>query len=149
MHNNTPPIEILIAEDEDTDAFFVTQAFGQAKIENNVHWATDGQKIMDFLHRCGEYADAPRPHLIILDIKMPNKDGYEVLAEIKGDEALCDIPVIIMSASHSSEDIVKAYKHHANAYVPKANGLENMMEFVNAIEQFWFMKARLPQTERY
>jgi len=147
MQNNMQPIQILIAEDQETDAFFVEQAFGQSKVANVVHWVKDGQEVINFLQQTGQYHDKPRPHLIILDIKMPLKDGYETLTEIKGDQELCDIPVVVMSGSQASDDVERSYKHQANAYVPKSNGFEDMLDFVNAIEKFWFVKARLPQGE--
>ena len=143
--NNIAPIKILIAEDQETDAFFIEQAFGQAKIENEVYWVKDGQEVLDFLNKCGNYPDAPCPDLIFLDIKMPKKDGHETLAAIKTDPALKQIPVIMMSGSQAMEDIVKSYKNHANAYVSKSNGFEDMLQFVEAIEKFWFLSARLPQ----
>lgn len=143
--SNIPPIEVLIAEDQETDAFFVQQAFGQAKVQNNVHWVKDGQEVMDFLNKAGEYSSAPRPDLVFLDIKMPRKDGHETLKDLKGHSDFKDIPVIMMSGSQAMDDVQKAYKHYANAYVSKANGFDDMMQFVEAIEKFWFLKARLPQ----
>ncbi len=147
MQNNMHPVQILIADDQETDAFFVEQAFGQSKIENTVHWVKDGQEVIDFLRQDGGFSNTPRPHLIILDIKMPRKDGYETLAEIKGDESLRSIPVVMMSGSQAPDDVEKAYQGYANAYVPKSNGFEDMLDFVEAIEKFWFLKARLPQSE--
>lgn len=145
MFVNDQPLEILIADDQETDAFFIEQAFGQSTLANNVHWVHDGQAVLDFLNRESAYADAPRPHLIIMDIKMPRKDGIEALVEIKNDERHKDIPVIIMSGSQAMEDVVAAYRTYANAYVPKSNGFEDMIAFVNAVEKFWFLKAKLPQ----
>lgn len=144
MYHNTQPIEVLIAEDEETDAFFVEQAFGQSKLNINVHWVKDGQEVLDFLHKSGEFQGAVRPHLVILDIHMPRKTGLEALEEIKSSENLRDIPVIVVSSSLDRADIDKAYKLHANAYMPKANGFESMSSFLSCIEDFWFVKARLP-----
>lgn len=144
MQNNMVPIHILIADDQETDAFFIEQAFGQSKIETAIHLVKDGQEAIDFLHRREGFEDCPRPHLIILDIKMPRKDGAEALVEIKQSEDFCDIPVVIVSGSHAPDDVIQAYKNHANAYVPKSNGFEDMLDFVSAIEKFWFLKARLP-----
>ena len=145
MENNIAPIRILIAEDQETDAFFIEQAFAKAKIDNQVHWVKDGQEVIDFLKRTGDYADAPRPDLIFLDIKMPRKDGHETLCEIKGDSDFKEIPVIMMSGSQAMEDVKKSYRNHANAYVSKSNGFDDMLQFVESIEKFWFLKARLPQ----
>jgi len=144
MQCHIEPIQILIAEDQETDAFFIEQAFGQAKVKNAVHWVKDGQETIEFLKKEGVFSEKPRPHLIILDINMPRKDGYQTLVEIKQHDDFKDIPVIMMSASQDPEDILKCYKNHANAYIPKNNGFEDMLEFVNAIEKFWFMKACLP-----
>ena len=143
--NNLAPIKVLIAEDQETDAFFLEQAFGQAKIQNTLYWVKDGQEVMDFLKKQGDFSSAPRPDLIFLDIKMPRKDGHETLSEIKSDSSLKDIPVIMISGSQAMDDVLKSYTNHANAYVSKANGFDDMLEFVESIEKFWFLKARLPQ----
>ena len=142
---NSLPVKILIAEDQETDAFFIEQAFGQSKVDNKVYLVKDGQEVVDFLSQSGEFADMPRPDLIFLDIKMPRKDGHETLCEIKQNEKFADIPVIMMSGSQAMDDVLKAYKSQANAYVSKSNGFDEMLEFVEAIEKFWFAKARLPQ----
>lgn len=144
MLNTSLPIQILIVDDQDADAFFIEQAFNQSQIENSVHKATSGDDAMDFLKKKGPHENAPRPHLIILDLQMPEKDGHAILGEIKGDADFCDIPVVVMSASLKEDDVKAAYKNHANAYVPKCNGFEDMLDFVNAIERFWFLKVRLP-----
>lgn len=144
MTNNLQPIHILIADDQETDSFFMGQAFGHSTIENVVHIVKDGQEALDFLMHAPGFEDKPRPHLIVMDINMPRKGGVEALSEIKADKTLCDIPVIIVSGSQAPDDIVRSYKNHANAYVPKSNGFEDMLNFVNAIEKFWFVQARLP-----
>lgn len=143
--NNTPPIKVLIAEDQETDAFFVEQAFGQSNVENQVFWVKDGQEVMDFLNKAGEFVSSPRPDLIFLDINMPRKDGHETLHDIKTNESFKAIPVIMMSGSQAMDDVVKSYENHANAYVSKSNGFDDMLQFVESIEKFWFLKARLPQ----
>jgi len=143
--NNVAPIRVLIAEDQETDAFFIEQAFGQAKIENQVFWVKDGQEVLDFLNNDGDFSDAPSPDLIFLDIKMPRKDGHETLRAIKSSPVFKEIPVIMMSGSQAMDDIKKAYQNYANAYVSKSNGFEDMLQFVEAIEKFWFLNARLPQ----
>lgn len=147
MLNNLTPFEILIADDQETDAFFVEQAFNQSKIDNIVHRVHDGNEVLDFVRKQGDFVNAPRPSLIILDLSMPGKSGFEALKEIKEDKDLCDIPVIIMSAKQDQADINRAYKLHANAFIPKSNGFENMLDFVQSIESFWFLKARLPKVE--
>ena len=147
MQNNTPPIQILIAEDLETDAFFIEQAFGQSKVENKTHRVKDGAGIISFLKKQDDYADAPRPHIIIMDMKMQGKDGLKALKEVKKSKDFRDIPVIVFSASNESGDIANAYAAYANAYIPKSNGFENMQTFVSAIEDFWFLRARLPQND--
>ncbi len=144
MFNTSLPIQILVVDDQDADAFFIEQAFNQSQIENKVHKVKSGDEAISFLKKTGDHVEAPRPHLIILDLKMPQKDGHEILAEIKGDEEFRDIPIVVMSASLEESDVQAAYRNHANAYVPKCNGFEDMLDFVSAIEKFWFLKARLP-----
>ncbi len=145
MLNTSLPIQILVVDDQEADAFFIEQAFNQSQIENVVHKAKNGDDALSFLRKQSPYEKAPRPHLIILDLQMPEKDGHEILAEIKGDAEFCDIPVVVMSASLKEDDVKTAYKNHANAYVPKCDGFDDMLDFVNAIERFWFLKARLPE----
>lgn len=137
-------IDILLAEDEDTDAFFFEQALGASAVPNSVHRVKDGQQAVDFLRRKGEHGQAPRPHIIFLDINMPRLDGYDVLREIKADEGLRDIPVIIISGSSDAGDIVKSYRNYAAAYVTKSKNLEDMSDLVKAVDSFWFQQARLP-----
>ncbi|MBL4804902.1 MAG: response regulator [Alphaproteobacteria bacterium] len=144
MLNTSLPIQILVVDDQDADAFFIEQAFNQSQIDNVVHKVTGGDDAISFLKREAPYEDKPRPQLIILDLVMPQKDGHEILAELKGDEQFCDIPIVVMSASMEESDVRSAYRNHANAYVPKCNGFEDMLDFVSAIEKFWFLKARLP-----
>lgn len=137
-------IDILLAEDEDTDAFFFQQALCAFAVPNAVHRVKDGQQAVDFLRRQGEHGDAPRPHIIFLDINMPRRDGYDVLREIKADEALRDIPVIIISGSSDAADVRKSYSNHAAAYVTKSKNLEDMNALVKAVDSFWFQQALLP-----
>ena len=143
--NSSHPIQILVVDDQDADAFFVEQAFNQSQIKNEVHQVSGGEDALSYLYKKGEFKDAPRPHLIILDLTLPQMDGHEILKKIKSDVDFCDIPVVVMSASSDENDVLKAYQNHANAYVPKCNGFEDMLDFVSAIEKFWFLKARLPK----
>src|SRR6218665_2739569 len=113
------PFFILIAKDERTDAFFVQEAVSRMACKTELHIVKDGQAVMDFLARTGEYADMPRPDIILLDINMPRKNGHEVLADIKENPALRRIPVIMLSGSNAERDVVKAYDLHANAFVTK------------------------------
>lgn len=144
MHNKTP-IEILIAEDEETDAFFIRQAFDQAEIETNVHIVKDGQDVMDFLKRADGFEDMPEPNIIFLDINMPRKDGHETLSEIKNSDTFRHIPIVIMSSSKADKDVRASYSNFACAHIPKSNGFPEMIELVKSIESFWFKHAVLPQ----
>ncbi len=134
-------LNILLAEDEDTDALFLIQALEGSAVSKTVHHVRDGEQAIHFLRREG----APRPNLILLDINMPKKDGYEVLREIKEDETLRGIPVIVISGSSDPEDVRKSYRHQAAAYVTKSKCLEEMSSLVSAVDSFWFKQARLPE----
>lgn len=142
---NKEPFVILIAEDERTDAFFVQEAVSRMSCKTDLHIVKDGQAVMDFLTHSGDYADAPQPDIILLDINMPRKNGHEVLADIKDNPALRHIPVIMLSGSNAERDIAKSYSLHANAFVTKANDFSGMLRMMAAIEAFWFRSAALPQ----
>ncbi len=147
MNTISHSINVLIADDLETHSFFLQSSFSQSKLDVRVHSVVDGQAVLAFLNKEGEYKDAPRPNLIMLDLNMPKKSGYDVLKEIKGSAALCQIPVIVMSSSTNQGDIDKAYSLHANAFVSKINAMNDMKSFINSIEQFWFMQAVLPYVE--
>jgi len=141
------PIEILLVEDNPGDVRLTREALKEAKVRNNLHVATDGAEAVDFLHRRGDYADSPRPHLILLDLELPRKDGHQVLQDIKADEALRDIPVVVLTSSEAEEDILKAYQLNVNCYVTKPVELDEFLEVVRAIEDFWLTVVKLPQRE--
>ncbi|OGW38940.1 MAG: hypothetical protein A2X58_08065 [Nitrospirae bacterium GWC2_56_14] len=138
------PIEILLVEDNLADSDLMTEALEECSIPNNVHLARDGFEAMDFLYRKGEFTDAPRPDLIMLDLNLPKKDGREVLAEVKSDGGLKTIPIIIITTSVADEDILKSYELHANCYLTKPRDLSQLFDVVQRIEQFWFEAVRLP-----
>jgi len=142
--NKNKPITILMAEDNATDVMITKEALVHAKLLNTLHVVNDGIEAMDFLHRRGKYPKAPRPDLILLDLNMPRKNGQEVLAEIKADDKLKFIPVVILTTSKAEEDVIKAYGLHANCYVVKPVDFEVFAEVVRSIEQFWFSVVRLP-----
>ncbi len=145
---NTKPlhklIEILLVEDSPADILITREAFEEAKLLNSLHVAEDGVQAMEFLRRQGRYASAPRPDLILLDLNLPRKNGREVLAEIKNDPDLKSIPVVILTASGTDEDILKAYDLHANCYVVKPVGFESFLKAVQSIRNFWFSVVALP-----
>lgn len=142
------PIEILLVEDNPGDVRLVVEALRDGKVQNKLHIAKDGMEATAFLHREGEYADAPCPDLILLDLNLPKKDGSEVLAEIKEDPALKHIPVVILTSSREKEDITKIYNLHANCYITKPIDLEQFMMVVKSISDFWLTIVKLPTEER-
>jgi CheY-like chemotaxis protein len=137
-------IEILLVEDNPADVRLTKESFKEAKVRNKLHVVKDGVEAMAFLRQEGRYADAPRPDLILLDLNLPKKDGREVLGEIKTDEDLRGIPVVVLTVSKADEDILKAYNHHANCYVTKPIDLEGFIKVVKSIEEFWLTIVKLP-----
>lgn len=144
MHVHGSAIEILLVEDSEGDARLAREAMRDSKIANNLHHVTDGEQAMQFLRREGSFRDAPRPDLILLDLNLPRKDGREVLAEIKTDDHLKRIPVVVLSVSGADEDILKSYNLHANCYICKPLDLRQFLRVVHAIEDFWLTIVKLP-----
>jgi CheY-like chemotaxis protein len=138
-------IDVLLVEDDPGDVLMTKEAFDHHKIGNRLHVAEDGVQAMRFLRREGEYADAPRPGLILLDLNLPRKDGREVLADIKSDEDLCDIPVVVLTTSSADEDILRSYRLHANAYVTKPVNFDRFVEVVRQIDHFFVTIVSLPR----
>lgn len=140
----TTPIEILLVEDSPGDVRLTKEALKESKLKNNLHVVNDGAEAMNFLYKKGNYADTPRPDLILLDLNLPKKDGREVLAEIKADENLKFIPVVVLTVSKSEEDIHRSYGLHANCYIVKPIDFGQFITVVKAIENFWFTIVKLP-----
>ena len=138
------PIEILLVEDSATDVLLAEEALEMAKMRNNLHVVKDGVEAMAFLHKKDKYASVPRPDLILLDLNMPRKDGREVLTEVKADESLKRIPVVVLTTSKAQEDVLRAYGLHANCYISKPVDFEQFATVVQAIDQFWFTIVTLP-----
>lgn len=138
------PIEILLVEDNPGDAELAKEALLTGKIKNNLHIVSDGEKAMDFLMKKGEYSESPRPDLIILDLNLPRKDGREVLEEIKANNKLKTIPVVILTSSKAEEDILKTYELHANCYIKKPLNFNQFVKVVESIETFWLTIVELP-----
>ena len=138
------PIEVLLVEDSPSDTELTIAALEDAKVRNHVSTVEDGVQAMQFLHRQGPYAEAPRPDLILLDLNLPRKVGRQVLAEIKADEDLKKIPVIVLTASSTERDMLSSYQHHANCYITKPVDLGQFVKVVRSIESFWFMIVTLP-----
>ena len=144
MNDNNEPIEILLVEDNPGDARLAVEALKDSKINNNLYHVKDGVEAMDFLRQRGEYAGVPVPDLILLDLNLPRKDGREVLEEIKEDDELKLVPVVVLTTSEAERDLVRSYDLHANAYVVKPLDLDRFIEVVQAIEDFWFAIVKLP-----
>jgi chemotaxis family two-component system response regulator Rcp1 len=138
------PIEILLVEDNPGDVRLIKEALKEGKVRNTLHVASDGVEAITFLRKQGEYSGIPRPDLILLDLNLPKKDGREVLAEIKADEDLKRIPVVVLTTSQSEIDILKSYNLHANCYITKPVDLGQFLEVVKSIEDFWLTVVRLP-----
>jgi len=138
------PIEILLVEDSPSDAEFTVEALKEAKIRNHLSLVEDGVQAMEFLRRQGQYAKAPRPDLIMLDLNLPRKDGREVLAELKADADLKMIPVVVLTTSRAEEDVLRAYQLHANCYITKPVDFQQFLSVVRAIESFWLYVVTLP-----
>ena len=141
---NGRPIEILLVEDNPGDVRLTKEAFKGAKVKNNLHSVGDGVEAMAFLHQQGQYADSPRPDVILLDLNLPKKDGREVLAEIKEDPKLKRIPVVIVTTSKAEQDIVQTYDLHANCYINKPVDFNQFIKVVKSIEDFWLTIVKLP-----
>jgi len=144
METSIKPVDILLVEDSPTDVLLAQEALEHAKVLNKLHVVSDGVEALDFLRRRGQFADAVRPDLILLDLNLPRKDGREVLQEIKSDEDLKRIPVVVLTTSKAEEDILRAYGLHANCYVSKPVDFEQFAYVVRAIETFWFSVVSLP-----
>ena len=144
METEGKPIEILLVEDNPGDVRLAQEAFKESKVRNALFVIEDGVEAMAFLRREGKYAQAPRPDLILLDLNLPRKDGREVLAEIKADDDLKRIPVVMLTISKAEEDILRAYNLHVNCYITKPIDLDQFMEVVKTIEDFWLTIVKLP-----
>ena len=144
---NVNPIELLLVEDSEPDVRLTIEALREAKVKNRLWVVEDGVEAMEFLRREGRHADVPRPDLILLDLNLPRKDGRQVLKEIKSDDALKRIPVVILTTSKSEEDVLRAYDLHANCYITKPVDFNRFMDVVKSIEDFWLTVVRLPDEE--
>jgi CheY-like chemotaxis protein len=137
-------IEILLVEDNKGDVGLIEEVFEEAKIRNNLHVAEDGEEALLYLHGEGKFSGSPRPDIILLDLNLPKKGGREVLREIKEDENLHNIPVIVLTTSDAEKDIIGAYDLHANAYITKPLDFDQFIKVVGSIENFWLDIVKLP-----
>lgn len=147
MTSSRRPIVILIADDDADDRQLTRDALSESRVINNLHEVADGEQLMDYLFRRGEFADpdvSPRPGLILLDLSMPKKDGREALAEIKSDPELRQIPVVVMTTSSAEEDVCRSYDLGASSYVTKPVSFAALVEVMKGIARYWFEIVELP-----
>jgi two-component system, chemotaxis family, response regulator Rcp1 len=140
------PVQILLVEDSPGDIRLTREVLRDARIANELHIVGDGEAAMSFLRRKGEYANARRPDLILLDLNLPRKDGREVLGELKDDAELHRIPVIVLTTSAAEQDILRSYDLQAACYITKPVDLDEFISVVRSIETFWLSIVRLPPT---
>ena len=138
------PIEVLLVEDDPGDVLMTQEAFEEHKVGNRLTVVSDGAEALAYLRREGQYADAIRPDLVLLDLNLPRRDGREVLEEIKKDEELRQIPVVVLTTSQADEDILRSYQLHANAYVTKPVDFDRFIEVVRQIDEFFVTVVKLP-----
>ena len=143
-HRLVKPIEILLVEDNPGDADLAREALEGSKFHNILNVVDDGEKAMAYLRRDGLYTEVSRPDLILLDLNIPKKDGRQVLAEIKEDDNLKRIPVVILTTSRAEEDVIKSYNLHCNCYITKPIDLNQFLSVVRSIEDFWLSIVVLP-----
>ena len=139
------PVEILLVEDSPGDVRLTREALREGKIRNNLSHVPDGVEAMAFLRHEGQYADVPKPDIVLLDLNMPRKDGREVLAEMKADARLKRIPVVVLTTSEAEQDILKTYDLHANCYITKPVDLDQFISIVRSVENFWLQLVKLPR----
>ena len=138
------PIEILLVEDSPSDVRLTQEALHRAKVNNTLNIARDGAEAMEYLRQEGRFAGVTRPDLVLLDLNLPRKSGQDVLAEIKSDERLKRIPVVVLTTSRAEQDIVKSYNAHANCYITKPVDLDKFIAVVKSIDEFWLTIVKLP-----
>ncbi len=137
-------MELLLVEDNPGDVRITQEALRQDHFAHHLHVVRDGVEALEFLRGKGKYADAPRPHIILLDLNLPRMNGKELLAQIKSDPSLRRIPVMVLTTSNAEQDLMKAYDLHANCYITKPENLEQFLRVIRCIESFWFHVASLP-----
>lgn len=138
------PVEILLVEDNAADVRLTIEALREGKVRNNLSVVRDGVEALQFLRREGPYAEASRPDLVLLDLNLPRKDGREVLSEIKKDDALKQIPVVVLTTSSAEADILRSYSLHANCFITKPVDLDQFVSVVKSIDEFWLTVVKLP-----
>ena len=147
MTTQPAPVEILLVEDDPGDVLMTTEAMAESKVLNNLTVLNNGEQALRYLLREGEFADAVRPDLILLDLNLPRVDGREVLARVKADESLRTIPVVVLTTSEAEEDVLRSYDLHANAYVTKPVDFESFVEVIRQVDEFFISVVRLPRAQ--
>ncbi len=144
------PVTILMADDDPDDRMLAQDALKEARLGNQMNFVEDGQALMDYLQRRGDYSNpekSPRPGLILLDLNMPKKDGREALKEIKNDPSLRRIPVVVMTTSKADQDILRSYDLGANSYITKPVTFDELVEVVRGLGHYWFEIVELPNAD--
>lgn len=144
MSRQARPVKILLVEDNPGDVRLTQEALKEGRVHNELAVVSDGVEAMAYIRQEGKYSDVGRPDLVLLDLNLPKKDGREVLAEIKADERLRRIPIVILTTSHAEQDVLTSYGLHANCYVTKPVDLDQFITVVKTIEDFWFTVVTLP-----
>lgn len=147
MQRSGAPITILVADDDADDRMLIEDAFSESKLQNPLHFVEDGEQLLSYLKREGDYADMkgkPYPGVILLDLNMPKMDGRTALAKIKEEEALCRIPIIILTTSKAEEDILRTYNLGVNSFITKPVTFDGLVDVVRSIGQYWIEIVALP-----
>ncbi|MFL5846744.1 MAG: response regulator [Solirubrobacteraceae bacterium] len=139
------PAHILLVEDSPTDIELTREVLGEARVLNQLHAVTDGERALSYLRGEGEYAGAPRPDFVLLDLNLPRMGGIEVLRAMKADPALCDIPVIVLTTSSDEADVLGAYREQASSFIVKPVDLDQFVRVVKTIEGYWLSIVKLPK----
>ncbi|MFK7810366.1 MAG: response regulator [Saprospiraceae bacterium] len=147
MENYLRPIEILLVEDNEADIVLTKNALKTLKLQNNLSICRNGEEALNFLNKTGEFEDAIRPDLVLMDLNMPKLNGIEALEKIKTNPEISMIPVIILSTSSAEKDVISSYKHHANSYIKKPIDFMKFLEVVQQIENYWFSIVKTPSKE--
>jgi CheY-like chemotaxis protein len=143
-----PVIQVLLVEDDPGDVLMTREAFEDNKVANELHVVNDGAEALAFLRKEGDFADVPTPDLVLLDLNLPRVDGREVLAAVKADAELRQIPIVVLTTSEAEEDVLRSYALHANAYVTKPVDFDRFIEVVRKIDDFFVSVVRLPNSGR-
>ncbi len=151
INSSARSITILLADDDADDRMMAEEALEESRLANDLRWVEDGEQLMDYLYRRGEYTDpavSPRPGLILLDLNMPRKDGREALEEIKADANLRQIPVVVLTTSKAEEDIYRTYDLGVNSFITKPVVFESLVEVMKTLGRYWFEIVELPSGRR-